>query len=95
MDTSEILERAEYVYEIESDENVTDGVIIAVENATGIPISEMPPLHDTVSVDALDALFSDSYNGASRNRGRINFTYCGCEIVVFSSGRVLVEPDRN
>lgn len=95
MDTSEMLERAEYVYEMESDESVTEGVVTAVENATGIPIPEMAPLHETVNVDALDALFSDSYSGTPRNRGRIKFTYCGCEIVVFSSGRVLVEPDKN
>ncbi|SIR01925.1 hypothetical protein SAMN05421858_1141 [Haladaptatus litoreus] len=95
MDTSETMERAEYVYEMDDKESVTDGVVTAVGSATGLSMTEMPPLHESVDVDALNGLFSDSYGGTSRNQGRIRFTYCGCKIHVLSSGRVLVEPDGN
>ncbi|WP_049970872.1 HalOD1 output domain-containing protein [Haladaptatus cibarius] len=95
MDTSETMERAEYVYRMDDEESVTDGVITAVGNATGLSMTEVPPLHESVDVDALNDLFSDSYDGTSRNRGRIGFMYCECKIHVCSTGRVLVEPDEN
>ncbi|WP_266076627.1 HalOD1 output domain-containing protein [Haladaptatus caseinilyticus] len=95
MDTNEMMEHAEYAYEMDGERNVTDGVVTAVRDATDMTMTEMTPLHERIDVDALNELFSDSYSGTPRSDGRIRFTYCGCEVVVFSSGRVLVKPDEN
>ncbi|GAA0201583.1 HalOD1 output domain-containing protein [Haladaptatus pallidirubidus] len=95
MDTNETMERAEYIYEMDDEENVTDGVVTAVGNATEMSMTEMTPLHESVDVDALNDLFSDNHDGSSRNQGRVRFTYCGCRIHILSTGRVLVEPDGN
>lgn len=54
------------------------------------PIDLEPPLDDIVDTDALEALFSDSLDGTTRETVAVEFTYCGHRVVV-DEGTVHVE----
>ena len=93
MDVAELEEGADFVHEIDADETVTEGVVTAVAVATNTEIQQMPPLYETINADALNELFAERYNGEMRTTGQVRFTYCGCEVVVLSSSRIIVEAD--
>lgn len=93
MDTAELKEGADFVYGVGPDETVTEGVVTAVAVTTNTEIHHMPPLYETINADALDELFADSHGGKIRSTGRVRFTYCECEVVVLSNGRIIIEAD--
>ena len=68
-------------------------VIRAVAEREGVdPIDieppEYEPLYDVLNPEALDALFAPRESGTPRGAGRIEFTYCGYDVVVDSDGTV-------
>ncbi|ODR81679.1 hypothetical protein BG842_19435 [Haladaptatus sp. W1] len=91
MDVAELEEGADFTYDIAPDETITEGIITATAAVTNARTNDMPPLYETVDTDALDELFADSWSGRARNTGRVTFTYCECEVVVLSNGRILIE----
>jgi len=93
MDVAELEEGADFVYEISADETVTEGVVTAVAATTNTEIQGMPPLYETVNADALNEIFADRHDGTVRTTGQVRFTYCECDVVVLSNGRIIVEAD--
>jgi len=78
-------------YEADEDESFSEAVIRSVSAVRGVDPTELPPLYDTIDPDGLDELFGPTVQGKSRSGARVQFTYAGCEVTVFSSGRVLIE----
>ncbi|WP_265111411.1 HalOD1 output domain-containing protein [Halosolutus halophilus] len=68
-------------------------VIAAVAEREGIdPVELEPPeyeaLYDVVNPEALDSLFAPRQNGSDRSTGRVEFPFCGYDVVVTSDGEV-------
>ncbi|USZ67081.1 hypothetical protein NGM10_10095 [Halorussus salilacus] len=57
-------------------------VVATVAEAHGRDPMEIPPLHDTVDLDALETLFGSQYDGTPRTGGRVAFVHGECEVVV-------------
>ncbi|WP_049888390.1 MULTISPECIES: HalOD1 output domain-containing protein [Natrinema] len=76
----------------------SQAVIEAVAEAEGVsPAAISPPdyqsLHAVVDPAALDALFADRSNGASRPGGTVSFSFCNYDVTVDQDGQVtLGEP---
>lgn len=64
-------------------------VVDAVARATGTEVTTLPPLQDTVDVDALDAVL-DGNHRESADRIQVSFAYAGVDVLVDSSGFVEV-----
>lgn len=77
-----------------TNESFTETIVRTVADREGVEPTEIPPLHDVVDPDALNAVFSPTRRGTPRNSGRVEFTYCGHEVVVRSDGRVHVGDGR-
>lgn len=65
-------------------------VIESVSERTATDPVDLPPLYESIDPDALNALFETTASGTVR-RGRIEFTYAGCSVVVSSSDGITVE----
>lgn len=67
--------------------SVSERVVEAVAEATDTDPMELPPLHDTLDSDALDALIPSMANG------ELSFDYAGCSITVNNKAAVqIVHP---
>ena len=76
-------------------QSISFDVIAAVAEREGVdPLELEPPeydaLYDVINPEALDALFATRENGRQRPTGRIEFPYCGYQVVVTSDGEVEV-----
>lgn len=71
-----------------SDGPISQQVVEAIADATGVDPLELPPLYDSVDPDALDSLFS--HDGASASITSLCFEIGDCEVVVRGSGEVVV-----
>lgn len=77
---------------IESDESVSEAVVMAVSAATGRPptpgtagtLDELDGLYGTVDSDALDVLFR------GRPDVRLAFEWAGCRVEIVDGARVVV-----
>ena len=81
--------------ETAAEQSVSFDVIAAVAECEGVdPLELEPPeydaLYDVINPEALDALFATRENGRQRSTGRIEFPYCGYQVVVTSDGDVEV-----
>jgi len=65
-------------------------VVETLSDATGRDPTDLPPLHDTIDTDALDALCTDD----ERDTGAVtlSFIYVDQEVTVLGDGTVIVEP---
>lgn len=63
-------------------------IIEAVAAHSNIPMTELPPLFDSIDPDALDALFQPAMSN-----GRIAFAYDNYQVTVDSNGDVELNPD--
>lgn len=73
--------------------SVSFDVIAAVADAEGVDPMEIEPpeyeaLYDVINPEALDSLFAPRENGTSRGTGRVEFRFCGYDIVITSDGEV-------
>lgn len=72
-------------------ETVSERVVAAVADATDTsPIDLTPPLFSVVDPEALDALVESIGTAPTDSMGRIEFTYCGCDVTVTGDGRVTI-----
>lgn len=62
-------------------------VIEAVAEAKGVAAVDLPPLHDVVDPDALDALFDDRFTGT------VAFRYEDRRVTVYADGEVSIEDE--
>ncbi|EMA59365.1 hypothetical protein C469_12071 [Halorubrum lipolyticum DSM 21995] len=67
-------------------------VVEAVATATGRDPLEMPPLYDTLDVDALDGLLTADRTGDDGTVA-VSFRYDGAYVWVDSGGAIEVDPD--
>lgn len=71
----------------QEDRTVSAAVVSAVAELTGSAPDSIDPLYTVVDPDALDALFE-------ADRGRVAFTYCGCDVDVSADGSVHVSESE-
>lgn len=71
--------------------DITETVVTAVAEATGVEPLELEPLYTVVDPDALNRLFAPSSSGRSPFV-EICFSMAGCEVVVHCDGEVVVTP---
>lgn len=64
---------------------VSLAVIESVSTATDTPTHELPPLHDAIDPDALNALFD-----ARTTRGSVRFQYADCMVTVHADHTIEV-----
>lgn len=72
---------ADHVRRVDADERSSEAVLRAISAATDRPMRELPPLQETLDMDALDQLFD-----SSATVELLRFEYAGFEVTV--------EPDR-
>lgn len=71
--------------------SLTLTIVGEVADREGVdPLDLEPPLHEIVDPDALEALFSDSIDGTTREDVAVEFDYCGYRVLV-DGGDVRVE----
>ncbi|MFC4451817.1 HalOD1 output domain-containing protein [Halorussus aquaticus] len=77
-----------------TDWSVSTAVVEAVaEVADRDPLAENFVLYDAIDPDALDCIFADHGNEASRTSGRVVFDFQGCRVEVHADGDLVVfEP---
>lgn len=67
-------------------ESVTTGVLAAVAAVKGVDTTALPPLHDVIDPDALDAFFADGFadgvDGARADGREVRFRYAGERVAV-------------
>ena len=74
-------------------------IVDAVARQEGVDATEIEPpeyeaLYDAINPEALEALFAPREDGTPRTDGRVEFTYCGYDIVVTSDGEVdVLQPE--
>ncbi|WP_408958738.1 HalOD1 output domain-containing protein [Natrinema sp. 74] len=76
-------------------QSISFEVIAAVAEREGIdPLEVEPPeyqaLYEVINPEALDSLFEPRENGRKRPTGRVEFPFCGYQVVVTSDGDVTV-----
>ena len=71
--------------------NVSETVVAAVAEATGVDPLDLDPLYDVVDPDALNALF-DSAGTSPPAHLELSFTMADCAVVVRGDGEVVVTP---
>ncbi|WP_121742873.1 HalOD1 output domain-containing protein [Natronorubrum halophilum] len=74
-------------------ESVSFAVIAAIADREGVDPMEIEPpeyeaLYDVINPEALDALFAPREDGSKRASGRVEFPFCGYQVVVNSTGEV-------
>lgn len=69
-------------------EPISETVVSVVAEATDTDPLSLEPIFTAVDPDALDALFEQDQTGLDRSPNRVEFTYCGCDVVVTSGGEV-------
>lgn len=71
--------------------SLTSRIAEKVAESEGVEPTELqPPLYEVIDPDALNAVFADAESDVSREVGRVEFTYCGYQVVVRSDGQVSV-----
>lgn len=77
-------------YEVNDDEDLSEGVVSAVAAVSDTDPAAMDPLAKSIDPDALDALFADRYDGTPRGTGMAKFAFLDYELVVSGEGLVTV-----
>lgn len=77
------------VSEGDGKESILMDVLDAVATTTGTPMEGLPPLQNTVDVQALIDLYSRSRGGPDT----LVFTYYGCRVTIREES-IIVEPEE-
>ncbi|WP_227015884.1 HalOD1 output domain-containing protein [Haloarcula sp. JP-L23] len=80
-------------YVREQDASPSVAVIQAVSSCEDVHESELPPLHETIDTDALDALFTNWPNQSPQLDGHVRFQYCEYTVHVHSDGYLILETE--
>ena len=71
------------------DETLVMRVVDAVADAKGVDPLELEPLHESIDLEALDAIFSTA---DGRSAVELSFSVAGCEVVVRGPDDISVTP---
>lgn len=74
-------------HQVESEQSMSAAIVQRVAAFTDRAATSLPPLFNTVDPDALDALFTDRFNGT------LTFEYAGCQVRVAGDSSVTVCPN--
>lgn len=80
-------------FEPEPREPVSATVVHAVSTLEQRDPTALPPLHDAVDPDALDALFAPTGGNGAAHRGCVSFTFSASFVTVSADGRITVVPE--
>jgi len=69
-------------------ENTANEILLRVAAVRDVDPTALPPLQETVDVDALNALLDDRFSGTC------SFTYAGCDISISGGDSVRVRRQR-
>ena len=76
-----------------TDTSMTVAVVEAVSSFENRDPTALPPLHEVVDADALDAMF-DTERVANSDRGcRVSFGFSDSHVTIENSERIVVEAD--
>lgn len=79
-------------YEIETNEAVSEAVVLAVSAIQGRDPTSLPPLREVLDPDSLDSIFDRRFDGVPREGGRVTFTYANCHIRIDNGEYLTIEP---
>lgn len=73
-------------------DSLTETIVLALSDVTGVDPLNLPPLYDAVDTDALQTLF-----GSGDEHLEVQFAVAGCEVTVRGQDDVTVTPtsERN
>lgn len=80
------------VHDWGSDEPISYTVVMALAAVRGTDPTELPPLYDSIDVDALDELFAPSPADDADGDGSITFTHADHEVVIYADGWITIDP---
>lgn len=75
---------------VKADQVVSYTLVCAVAEFEGCCPTNLPPLHDTLDVDALNSLFSSETDKTSQFEGNIIFEYSGSSVTIGSDRSVTI-----
>ncbi len=71
--------------------SLSETLIAAIASIRNIdPTKTTIPLTDRVDVDALDAIFAETYDGRSRDEGYVAFSVSDIDVYVHANGHVFI-----
>jgi hypothetical protein len=70
------------------DRPVSTTVVGLVGTILDRDVQELPPLHDVLDTDALNAFVRPDRASDPTDRARVEFSYVGCEITVYEDGEI-------
>lgn len=71
-------------------QSLTVKIVEAIADRAGVDETDLPPLHDVIDPDALEALFIPASPNAN-DAAQIRFQYYGYRVTVSADGSVTVE----
>lgn len=78
-----------------SDDGIGYTVVTAVAAARAADPVDLPPLYESVDVDAVEALVDGARDRSNASEGKIIFEYAGFEVTVHFDGRLRLAPRGN
>lgn len=79
-------------YEIDSNEVVSEAVVLAASAVQGRDPVSLPPLGEVLDPDSLDRIFESRFDGMPRKGGRVAFTYADCLVKIDNGEHLAIEP---
>lgn len=80
---------------VEGNQPVSYTLLCAVAEVEGCHPTDLPPLHDALDVDALDALFSTEMDEIPQFKGSLTFEYSDSFVTIWSGRSITVSVSRN
>jgi hypothetical protein len=85
-------DRLELDHDWQESDSLAVTIMEGLERVSGRSGDSFAPLHETVDVDALEALFAPRTGGTPRGPGDVSFELADFEVTVTSEGTVFVGP---
>lgn len=82
-------------HEWDAPERLSTTLVRAVSAVSGSPPTEVTPLHESVDVDALDALFAPTAGGPRPSHNSLRLVVEGYDVDVFGDGRIVIRAARS
>lgn len=79
-------------YEVESSESLSVAVIQAVSSVEQRPMTSLPPLHDIIDPDGLDALFTHKNAEKTGQDSLISFSFSNSQVTIVDGESITVQP---
>lgn len=84
----------EFQFPIRTDAFLSTEIVRATSAVTGQTITELPPLEDAVSVDALDELYESMTKRGTAHGRFLSVSYCGVTVDVDGDERLYLQSEQ-